>query len=116
MKVAVKRAYEKTEKTDGYRVLVDRLWPRGVSKAFAKIDIWPKAVTPSHKLRTWFHKNKASRFSEFSKRYKQELVESGEAKELKQAVREKSTITLVTGVKDIKCSHIPTLQKVLADT
>ncbi|MFZ2522082.1 MAG: DUF488 family protein [Minisyncoccia bacterium] len=113
MKVKVKRAYDKVEKSDGFRLLADRLWPRGVSKASAKIDLWAKEVTPSNKLRTWFHKDKIKRFGDFSKQYKAELMKNGGVKKLKKSLQGKSIVTIVTGVKDIEHSHIPTLLKML---
>ena len=72
----IKRAYAPVEDTDGYRILVDRLWPRGISKEKAKIDLWLKSVAPSNDLRKWFGHD-PERFPEFSKRYQAELEESG---------------------------------------
>ena len=113
MKIQVKRAYDVVTKSDGFRVLADRLWPRGVTKGSAKIDLWAKEVTPSSKLRTWFHKDQEERFSEFSKRYKEELTQSGEIKNLKAMLPTKGVVTIVTGVKNVERSHIPTLTKML---
>jgi uncharacterized protein YeaO (DUF488 family) len=113
MKIQVKRAYDEVSKGDGLRVLVDRLWPRGVRKTGADIDLWAKGVTPSNELRAWFHSDPEGRFREFSKRYKREVAKSAELQTLKQALRGKKTITLVTGVKDIEHSHIPTLLSML---
>jgi uncharacterized protein YeaO (DUF488 family) len=70
--VHLKRAYEPAAPSDGYRVLVERLWPRGLRKADAHIDEWLKEVAPSHELRRWFGHD-PSRFSEFRERYKREL-------------------------------------------
>ena len=114
MKIKVKRAYEKAAKSDGFRVLADRLWPRGVSKVSAMIDLWAKEVTPSDALRVWFHKDTEGRFGDFSKKYKKEMIQSGEVKSLKSALRGKTTVTLVTGVKDVEHSHIPTLLKMFS--
>ena len=113
MKIQVRRVYDAATKSDGFRVLADRLWPRGVSKASAKIDFWAKEVTPSSKLRTWFHKDQEGRFIDFSKLYKQELVKSREINNLKAMLPARGMITIVTGVKDIEHSHIPTLTKML---
>ena len=74
--IKIKRAYAPAEETDGYRILVDRLWPRGISKEKAKIDLWLKSVAPSSDLRKWFG-HVPERFPEFTKRYKAELAESG---------------------------------------
>ena len=109
----VKRVYDKAEKFDGKRVLVDRLWPRGVSKKKAKIDIWAKELTPSNELREWFHDDREKRFAEFSKRYSVELRGKVEdAKEISKLQR----YTLITAVKDLEHSHIPTLVKFLEST
>ena len=72
VKVRVRRAYDEPEPDDGTRVLVDRLWPRGLSKARAALDEWCKNVAPSAELRTWYNHD-PDRFEEFSRRYQQEL-------------------------------------------
>lgn len=92
MKIGVKRVYEPVAREDGLRVLVDRLWPRGLSKASAQIDLWPKELAPSHELRRWFHSD-AGTWAEFKKRYRKELATHGaEAEELrKQIGRRKAT-------------------------
>ena len=113
MKVRVKRAYDGVAKDDGFRVLADRLWPRGVIKVSAEIDVWAKNVAPSNELRAWFHKNKEERFRDFSKRYKKELVTGAKLKTFKKMLRGKKVVTIVTGVKDVEHSHIPTLMKQL---
>lgn len=69
MEFALKRIYEPASPEDGYRVLVDRLWPRGVKKADADISCWAKEITPSPDLRKWFHEDKEGRFETFSERY-----------------------------------------------
>lgn len=112
-KIKIKRVCERSEKDDGLRVLGDRLWPRGASKATAKIDLWAKDLAPSNELRRWFHKDKERRFKEFSKKYEKELIDGTNLIELKKMLRGKNNITLVTGVKDIKNSHIPALAKKL---
>jgi uncharacterized protein YeaO (DUF488 family) len=113
MKVRVKRAYDEVVKDDGFRVLADRLWPRGVTKDEVKIDLWAKDVAPSNELRIWFHKDKGARFKDFSRKYKREAIESKQIAELKRILRGKKEVTIVTGVKDVEHSHIPTLVKML---
>ena len=113
MHMEVRRAYDKASKDDGYRVLVDRLWPRGVSKASAKIDLWAKDPAPSAQLRTWFHADPDKRFKEFSKKYAAELKGSAALKDFKKELKGKGRVTLVTAVKDVEHSHIPTLLKFL---
>lgn len=73
MTVGVKRVHDEPAPEDGFRVLVDRLWPRGVSKERARLDVWLKDVSPSTELRTWFHAE-PDRFDEFAVRYREELA------------------------------------------
>lgn len=113
MKIKLKRAYDKVAKSDGFRVLADRLWPRGVIKASAKIDVWVKNVAPSNELRVWFHKNKEKRFNDFLKKYTQELLAGAELTALKKMLHGRKIVTIVTGVKKVEHSHIPTLMKKL---
>jgi uncharacterized protein YeaO (DUF488 family) len=107
MDIRVKRAYEAHQKSDGTRVLVDRLWPRGVRKADARIDVWAKELAPSAALRAWFHKDPDSRYAEFVKRYKAEL--SKKKSLARETLPAKGPYTLVTAVKDPGHSHVPTL-------
>ena len=72
--IAIKRAYDKPNPQDGVRILIDRLWPRGLSKAKLKIDAWPRELTPSTVLRKWYG-HEPGRFSEFRRRYRVELAE-----------------------------------------
>jgi uncharacterized protein YeaO (DUF488 family) len=109
--VAVRRIYDPPEDDGGYRVLIDRLWPRGIAKDRARVDEWLKAVAPSDELRRWVHKDKQGRFAEFARRYEAELGE-GERAEALDHLRELAAerpITLVTAVKDIEHSHVPVL-------
>ena len=97
--VAVKRAYEPPAPEDGQRVLVDRLWPRGLSKEAAAIDLWLKAIAPSTALRQWFGHDPA-RWAEFQQRYRTELDANSEAVEQLKAVIREGKTTLVYGAKD----------------
>jgi len=106
--IFVKRVYEKPDKSDGFRVLVDRLWPRGVKKENANIDEWAKDIAPQKNLVTWYHEDKEQRYKEFSKKYKIYLKEQSDL--IKKLTTEHKILTLITGVKDIKHSHIPTLK------
>ncbi|NNK09082.1 MAG: DUF488 family protein [Myxococcales bacterium] len=72
MNIAIKRGYEPPHRNDGLRVLVDRLWPRGLSKDAAQIDIWAKELAPSHELRRWFHGDEGN-WTGFKSRYRKEL-------------------------------------------
>lgn len=99
MSVRAKRAYEPPEDGDGYRVLVDRLWPRGVSRDDARIDEWSKDVAPTTDLRKWFGHD-ADRFDAFRERYRAELDGSEALEHLRALVREHPVVTLVYGAKD----------------
>ena len=109
MKIKIKRIYDKATKNDGIRILADRLWPRGISKEKALIKAWPKEITPSHELRSWFHEDQEKRFKDFEKKYKTELEsQKNEIRDYMKTYKVK-TVTLVTAVTDIEHSHIPTL-------
>lgn len=108
----IKRAYAPVEDTDGYRILVDRLWPRGISKDKAKIDLWLKSVAPSNNLRKWFGHD-PERFSEFSKRYQGELEESGALDELRATIKEHPNATLLFAAHDEEHNNAVVLQHLL---
>ncbi|WP_371664409.1 DUF488 domain-containing protein [Streptomyces sp. NBC_00280] len=117
MTVRVRRVYEPPEPDDGVRVLVDRLWPRGLSKDAAQIHEWPKALTPSTELRRWYHaqEDAADAYEEFRRRYEAELA-APEAAEPLHALRElaaKGPATLVTAAKAPEQSHASVLAGLL---
>ena len=98
--IKIKRVYEKPTEDDGYRILVDRLWPRGVAKNKAKIDLWLKQVSPSNELRKWFSHD-AEKWDEFKKKYHSELKsEKISLQKIKQIEKENKIITLVYAAKD----------------
>jgi uncharacterized protein YeaO (DUF488 family) len=98
--IKIKRVYEKAAKDDGWRVLVDRLWPRGMTKDAAHLDVWMKDVAPSNALRKWFG-HKPEKWSEFQKKYRSELRKNKElVAELKKMAKEHGTLTLLFGAKD----------------
>lgn len=97
--IHLKRVYEAASAGDGYRVLVDRLWPRGVSKDKAKLGVWLKEVGPSNELRQWFGHDPA-RFDEFARRYRAELADNPALAELKQIVQAHDIVTLLYGAHD----------------
>jgi uncharacterized protein YeaO (DUF488 family) len=112
--VRVRRVYEPPEPEDGVRVLVDRLWPRGLSKDAARVDEWPKGLTPSTELRRWYHADERS-YEEFGERYEAELA-APEAAELMDHVRElagKGAVTLLTAAKSPEHSHAAVLARLL---
>ncbi len=96
--VKIKRAYDDRAEDDGMRVLVDRIWPRGVTKDSAGIDWWAKSLAPSEDLRKWFSHD-PKRFDEFAERYRGELDDSPDLEKLKQLSQDGS-VTLVFGAKD----------------
>ena len=105
-KVQVRRAYEEPARQDGTRVLVDRIWPRGLTKDKAQLDEWCKQIAPSTALRKWYGHDPA-RFAEFARRYRAELEESERAEAL-QHLRElakKQTLTLLTATKHAEISE-----------
>jgi len=112
--VRVRRAYEQPESADGTRVLVDRLWPRGLSKARAALDEWCKNVAPSPELRTWYSHD-PDRFAEFSRRYQQELLDPERAQALAH-LRElagEGPLTLLTATKQADISEAAVLAGLL---
>ena len=110
----VKRIYDEPSEDDGFRILVDRLWPRGVSKEAAAIDLWAKELTPSNELRKWFHAE-PNRHDEFAARYMAEL-DSRHASIMKvMNAIDASTVTLVTATKDLERGHTATLVQFLRD-
>jgi uncharacterized protein YeaO (DUF488 family) len=99
MEVKIKRVYEKPAKGDGKRILVDRLWPRGLTKEKASIDLWLKNIAPSTELRKWFGHD-PDKWKEFKKRYHQELEKNNEQVSILYEELEKRVVTLVYGAKD----------------
>jgi uncharacterized protein YeaO (DUF488 family) len=98
--IRIKRVYEKPMKEDGWRVLVDRLWPRGMKKEAANVDVWMKDVAPSNSLRKWFG-HKPEKWSEFEKRYRGELAKKKELLgALRKMAKDHGTLTLLFGAKD----------------
>lgn len=113
--ITIKRIYESTENEDGYRILVDRLWPRGISKESAHIDVWMKEIAPSADLRKWFN-HEAEKWDEFIKRYTQELTDNKQMLlDIKKLEKEHKTVTLLYGAKDTKHNQAQVLLKVLEE-
>jgi uncharacterized protein YeaO (DUF488 family) len=99
MTVAIKRIYEPKSRSDGLRVLVDRIWPRGIKKDNAEIDLWLKDVAPSTALRTWFG-HKAARWEKFRERYVAELSDNNTVAELQDLVKQQKRVTLLFSARD----------------
>ncbi|MDE1931594.1 MAG: DUF488 domain-containing protein [Alphaproteobacteria bacterium] len=111
--VNLKRAYDPPSSRDGTRILVDRLWPRGIKKAKARIDLWLKDVAPSTALRKWFGHDPA-RWSEFRRRYRAELKRRPEAFAQLRALARQGRITLVFGARDARRNQAVVLKSMLA--
>src|SRR6201999_4391640 len=106
--IQIKRIYEKPASTDGMRILVDRLWPRGVSKDAAGLDLWAKEIAPTPELRTWFD-HREDRFAEFKKRYLLELRSNPAVPDVVAQVGRRKA-TLLYGAHDPKTNHAVVLQ------
>ncbi len=106
-KLKIKRIYLPAEEDDGYRILIDRLWPRGVSKTNAGIDEWAKEVTPSTELRKWFG-HKEENFEEFQRQYIAELDANPDATSFANHCKEllaEGNVTLLYGARSATCNH-----------
>ena len=112
MQIRLKRAYEKPGSQDGCRILVDRVWPRGVSKEDAKIDLWLKEIAPSGELRRWFGHD-PEKWTEFKKRYAAELKERPEAVDELRRRADQGRLTLVFGARDEKHNNAVALKEFL---
>ncbi len=99
MSLKVKRIYEPVGKEDGFRILVDRLWPRGMTKEKAAIDLWLKEIAPSTELRKWFNHDPA-KWKEFQKKYTKELKENHEMTDTLKEHLKKGNVTLLYAAKD----------------
>ena len=114
LSVALKRAYDEPAASDGTRVLIERLWPRGLSKERAHIDLWLKDVAPSTELRTWFHHD-PQKFPEFRRRYEAELKSEGaqEALTTLREIAKQGQLTLVFAAHDAEYSNARVLHDLL---
>jgi uncharacterized protein YeaO (DUF488 family) len=110
--ISIKRVYQKPEKLDGFRILVDRLWPRGLTKEKAKVDLWLKDVAPSDQLRKWYAHD-PSRWEEFRRRYFEELTDKEDFTSLILEKEQKGNVTLLYGKKDEKFNNAVALMEYL---
>jgi uncharacterized protein YeaO (DUF488 family) len=113
MRIKIKRVYEQPDKEDGTRILVDRLWPRGLTKAKASVDLWLKGIAPSTELRKWFGHD-PDKWAEFKTRYRAELRENDEQVALLKREIDKGAVTLVYGAKDEEHNKALLLQELLS--
>jgi uncharacterized protein YeaO (DUF488 family) len=112
MNIRIKRVYEEPNEEDGTRILVDRLWPRGLTKEKAKVDLWLKDVAPSTELRKWFAHDVA-KWTEFQTRYREELKRNKEPLSRLKQEAANGTVTLVYGVRDEEHNEAVVLQRLL---
>ena len=115
MSISLKRAYEEPTRSDGYRILVERLWPRGLSKQDARVDLWAKDAAPSTELRRWFDHD-PDKWVEFKRRYFEELRERREALEpILERIRE-GTVTFVFASRETRFNNAVALKEYLEHT
>jgi len=110
-RIRVARVYEGVDPDDGQRVLIDRIWPRGIRKDDPRVGVWCKDVAPSTELREWYH-HQPERFDEFAARYEAELHDSPALEELRKLTK-RSVVTLVTAVREVEGSHVTVLARLL---
>lgn len=112
MRPEIKRVYEEPRNADGMRILVDRLWPRGLSKERARVDLWLKDIAPSTELRKWFSHD-PNKWSEFQTRYRQELKSKADLVAILKEKAAKGPVTLLFGAKDKEHNEAVVLQSLL---
>ncbi|MGC0312617.1 DUF488 domain-containing protein [Kitasatospora acidiphila] len=112
--IRARRIYDPPAPDDGYRVLVDRLWPRGMAKERAALDEWAKDLAPSNELRHWLHEAPEARETEFADRYRSEL-DTPEARTHLAALRDHPSLTLLTANKDPQAHHTAVLAELLEE-
>jgi uncharacterized protein YeaO (DUF488 family) len=111
--IKIKRVYEPEAPTDGYRVLADKLWPRGIRKENLHCDLWAKDIAPSTPLRQWYHQDMESRRQEFGRRYVEELKNSPAMKLFMDSIKDKKAVTLLYASKNAAENHALVLQNFL---
>ena len=109
----IKRVYDPVDPDDGKRILIDRLWPRGIKKEKAHIDEWLKEIAPSNELRKWYSHDPA-KWAEFKKRYKKELAGKSELLNKIKAEAEKQPVTLLFSTKELELNNAVALKEMLA--
>ena len=110
--IKIKRVYDQFHQEDGYRILVDRIWPRGLAKASAHIDEWVKDIAPTNELRKWFSHD-IEKWEAFRTKYLDELKKSGVAETVHELVKKHKHITLLFGAKDEQHNQAVVLQEYL---
>jgi len=111
--IKVKRIYDPPRKSDGYRILVDRLWPRGLSKDRATVNAWLRDIAPSNELRKWFSHDSA-KWNEFQTKYRRELMRQSDAlKQVRRLEKQHGVVTLLYAAKDERHNNAVALKKIL---
>ena len=113
MKLKIKRAYDPSSPDDGFRVYIDRLWPRGLSHETFHYDLWDKDISPSTDLREWFHEDPTNRWTEFEEKYKQELLSNPAFNQLKAYIATKPVVTLLYSSHDTEHNNAVVLEHLL---
>lgn len=111
--IRIKRVYEQVLPGDGFRVLVDKLWPRGIRRATLPLDLWAKELAPSDELRRWYHADPAGRWKEFSRRYGLELHASAAVRQFLRDLAGKDTVTLLYASRNPAENHALVLREYL---
>lgn len=111
--VKIKRVYEAEAPTDGYRVLVDKLWPRGMRKETLHYDLWAKNITPSTPLREWYHQDEKENWNGFREKYLEELRVNPDMEDFLDEIRDEKTVTLLYASKNAAENHALILQEYL---
>lgn len=112
MQIQIKRAYAEVLASDGKRILVERLWPRGIKKQDAQIDMWPKEITPSTELRKWYAHD-PEYWEVFQQRYTAELVQQAKTLQQIRKIAEQQQVTLITASKSKDYNHVIVLKRLL---
>ena len=111
-RIAIKRVYDEPSAADGLRILIDRLWPRGMTKTALRHDAWPRALTPSNGLRKWY-RHDPQRFAEFRRRYHEELDAHQDELAALRALVKGRRATLITATRELELSHAEVLRELL---
>ena len=111
--IKLKRVYEPAESTDGFRVFVDKLWPRGIKKEALNCDEWNKEIEPSASLRGWFHQDKEKNWNQFKQAYQKELTNNPAVAKFVDEIQKQAVVTLVYGAKDPLHNHVVVLKAFL---
>lgn len=113
--ILLKRAYDPASADDGYRVYIDRLWPRGLSHETFHYDSWDKAIAPSTELREWFHQDPDGRWTEFEEKYEAELRANPAFEALKTEIKDKPVVTLLYSSHDEEHNNAVVVAKLLSE-